>query len=168
MTDTLDTPASFAGRTQTRSNPMSAPRGEPIEILLVEDNEDHAELTIDALRQGKIHNRITHVADGVEAMAYLRREGKYANARRPDMILLDLHMPRKNGREVLEEVKSDPELRRIPVVMLTSCADEKEILGVYDRHVNSYIIKPVDLEQFQRAVMSIEDFWFTVVKLPAA
>jgi CheY-like chemotaxis protein len=147
---------------------MPSSRGEAIEILLVEDDVDQADLTISVLRKGKVNNRVTHVEDGVEAMAYLRREGKYAEARRPDLILLDLHMPRKNGREVLEEVKSDPDLKRIPVVMLTSCYDEKEILGVYERHVNCYIIKPVDLEQFRKAVMSIEEFWFTVVKLPAA
>jgi CheY-like chemotaxis protein len=146
----------------------SATRGEPIEILLVEDDQDHAELTMGALRKGKVRNRITHVEDGVEAMAFLRREGKYADAPRPDLILLDLHMPRKDGREVLEEVKADPEFRRIPVVMLTTSSNEQDILGVYERHVNCYIVKPVDLEQFRRAVMSIEDFWFSVVKLPAA
>lgn len=147
---------------------MSGTRGEPIEILLVEDDADHAELTMGALRKGKVRNRISHVEDGVEAMAFLRREGKYADAPRPDLILLDLHMPRKDGREVLEEVKGDPEFRRIPVVMLTTSSTEQDILAVYERHVNCYIVKPVDLEQFRRAVMSIEDFWFSVVKLPAA
>lgn len=147
---------------------MSSPRGEPIKILLVEDDDDHAAMTMNALRKGKIRNQISHVTDGVEAMAFLRREGEYAAAVRPDLILLDLHMPRMDGREVLELVKSDPDLRRIPVIMLTSCADEKDILGVYDRHVNCYIIKPVDLDKFREAVMSIEDFWFAVVKLPAA
>jgi two-component system, chemotaxis family, response regulator Rcp1 len=142
--------------------------GEPIEILLVEDDPDHADLTMEALGKGKVRNRINHVEDGVEAMAFLRREGKYRDAPRPDMILLDLNMPRKDGREVLEEVKSDINLKRIPVVMLTSCQEEKEILGVYDRHVNCYIIKPVDFEQFTRAVLSIEHFWFSIVKLPAA
>jgi len=142
--------------------------GEPIEILLVEDDPDHADMTMEALAEGKVRNRVTHVEDGVEAMAYLRREGKYADAPRPDLILLDLNMPRKDGREVLEEVKTDPALKRIPVVMLTTSRDEKDILGVYDRHVNCYIIKPVDLEQFTRAIRSIEQFWFTIVKLPAA
>jgi len=104
----------------------------------------------------------------VEAMAFLRREGKYADAPRPDLILLDLNMPRKGGLEVLEEVKSDNALKRIPVVMLTSSNKEEHILGTYDRHVNCYIVKPVDLNQFRRAILSIEDFWFTVVKLPAA
>jgi len=143
-------------------------RGEPIEILLVEDNEDDANLTIDALRDGRVRNRITHVENGVEAMAFLRREGKYASAPRPDLILLDLNMPRKNGREVLEEVKGDPELRCIPVVVMTSSDDEKDILGAYQRHVNCYITKPLDLDQFVAVVKSIESFWFTIVKLPAA
>ncbi|MBA4062755.1 MAG: response regulator [Isosphaera sp.] len=149
---------------------MSSPGrdGEPIEILLVEDEPVHADLTMEALAEGKILNRVAHVRDGVEAMAYLRREGKYADAPRPDLILLDLNMPRKDGREVLEEVKADPALRRIPVVMLTSSSDEKDVLGVYDRHVNCYIVKPVDFEQFSRAVLSIEHFWLTIVKLPAA
>jgi len=142
--------------------------GEPIEILLVEDDPDHADLTMDALGKGKVRNRICHVEDGVEAMAFLRREGKYRDAPRPDLILLDLHMPRKDGREVLEEVKTDPNLKRIPVVMLTSSTDEKDVLGVYERHVNCYIVKPVDFEQFTRAVANIENFWFSIVKLPAA
>jgi CheY-like chemotaxis protein len=143
-------------------------RGEPIEILLVEDDLDHADLTMNALSKGKLRNRISHVEDGIEAMAFLHREGKYRDAPRPDLILLDLNMPRKNGLEVLEEVKADPALKRIPVVMLTCSTDEKDVLGVYDRHVNCYIVKPVDFEQLTRAVMSIEHFWFSVVKLPAA
>jgi two-component system, chemotaxis family, response regulator Rcp1 len=156
-------------RPQTRTSAMpNNTRGEPIEILLVEDNEDDANLTIDALRDGRVRNRITHVEDGMEAMELLRREGKYANAPRPDLILLDLNMPRKNGREVLEEIKSDPELRCIPVVVMTSSDDEKDILGAYQRHVNCYITKPLDLDQFVSVVKSIESFWFTVVKLPAA
>lgn len=158
-----------AGRPETRSIPMSSPtRGEPIEILLVEDEAIHADLTMEALAEGKIRNRVSHVRDGVEAMAFLRREGKYADAPRPDLILLDLNMPRMDGKEVLEEVKSDPNLKRIPVVMLTSQAEDKDVLGAYDRHVNCYIIKPVDFEQFSRAVLSIEHFWFSIVKLPAA
>jgi chemotaxis family two-component system response regulator Rcp1 len=147
---------------------MNSTRGEPIEILLVEDDENDANLTIDALRDGRVRNRITHVEDGVEAMAFLRREGKYANAQRPDLILLDLNMPRKNGREVLEEVKSDPDLRCIPVVVMTSSDDEKDVLGAYQRHVNCYVVKPLDLDQFVTVVKSIESFWFTIVKLPAA
>jgi len=141
---------------------------ELIEILLVEDDPDHADLTMDALSKGKLRNRICHVEDGVEAMAFLRREGKYADAPRPDLILLDLHMPRKDGREVLEEVKTDPNLKRIPVVMLTSSTDDRDVLSMYERHVNCYIVKPVDFEQFTRAVISVENFWFNIVKLPAA
>ena len=151
------------------SNPMpNTNRGEAIEILLVEDSPDDAEMTIDALRDGRLQNRITHVEDGVEAMAYLRREGKYASARRPDLILLDLHMPRMNGREVLAEVKADPELRRIPVVMMTQSKDEQDILAAYNLHVNCYVTKPVDMDQFIGAVRSIEQFWLSVVRLPAA
>jgi len=146
-------------------NPM---RGEPIEILLVEDSPDDAALTIDALRDGRVQNRITVVEDGVEAMAYLRRQGPYAAAVLPDLILLDLNLPRKNGREVLAEVKQDPELRRIPVVVMTSSDDEKDILAAYNLCVNCYVTKPVDLDQFIGVVKSIEHFWFNIVKLPAA
>jgi two-component system, chemotaxis family, response regulator Rcp1 len=147
------------------SNPT---RGEPIEILLVEDSPDDADLTIDALRDGRVRNRITHLEDGVEAMAFLRRAGKYADAPRPDLILLDLNLPRKNGREVLAEVKTDPDLRRIPVVIMTSSDDEKDVLAAYNLCVNCYVTKPVDLDQFIGVVKSIEHFWFSIVKLPAA
>jgi len=165
----LDNTETRTARPQTRTSPMSNnTRGEPIEILLVEDNEDDAGLTMGALRDGRVRNRINHVENGVEAMAFLRREGKYASAPRPDLILLDLNMPRKNGREVLEEVKGDPALRCIPVVVMTSSDDEKDILGSYQRHVNCYITKPLDLDQFVAVVKSIESFWFTIVKLPAA
>jgi CheY-like chemotaxis protein len=143
-------------------------RGEPIEILLVEDSPDDAALTVDALRDGRVHNRITVLEDGVEAMAYLRRQGRHAAARRPDLILLDLNLPRKNGREVLAEIKQDPDLRRIPVVIMTSSDDEKDILAAYNLYVNCYITKPVDLDQFIAVVKSIEHFWFSIVKLPAA
>ena len=138
----------------------------PIEVLLVEDNPDDADLTVDALRDGRVHNRVTVVEDGVEAMAYLRREGKYRAAPRPDLILLDLNLPRKNGREVLAEVKQDPDLRRIPVVVMTSSDDEKDVLAAYNLYVNCYITKPVDLDQFITVVRSIEDFWLTIVTLP--
>jgi CheY-like chemotaxis protein len=144
------------------------PHGDLIEILLVEDSPDDADLTIDALREGKVRNRITHVEDGVEAMAYLRRQGKHAAAPRPDLVLLDLNLPRKNGREVLAEIKQDPALRRIPVVVMTSSDDEKDILAAYNLHVNCYVTKPVDLDQFIRVVKSIEHFWLSIVKLPAA
>jgi CheY-like chemotaxis protein len=107
----------------------NATRGEPIEILLIEDSPDDADLTVDVLREGRIYNRVTVIEDGVEAMAYLRREGRHASAIRPDLILLDLNLPRKNGREVLAEIKQDPELRRIPVVVMTSSDDEKDILS---------------------------------------
>jgi len=154
---------------QNPSSPMStSTRGEPIEILLVEDSPDDADLTIDALRDGRVRNRIAHVEDGVEAMAFLRREGKYNEAARPDLILLDLNLPRKNGREVLAEIKRDPELRRIPVVVMTSSDDERDIIEAYNRHVNCYVTKPVDLDQFIGVVKSIEHFWFSIVKLPAA
>jgi CheY-like chemotaxis protein len=143
-------------------------RAEPIEILLVEDSPDDASLTIEALRDGRVHNRISVVEDGVEAMAYLRRDGPYRDAPRPDLILLDLNLPRKSGREVLAEVKQDPDLRRIPVVVMTSSDDEKDILAAYNLYVNCYVTKPVDLDQFIRVVKTIEHFWFSIVKLPAA
>jgi len=148
---------------------MTSPgSGIPIEILLVEDSPDDACLTIDALQEGRVRNNITLLEDGVSAMAFLRREGRYAQAPRPDLILLDLNLPRKNGREVLTEIKQDPHLRRIPVVVMTSSDDEKDILAAYDRHVNAYVTKPVDLDQFIAVVKSIEHFWFSIVKLPAA
>ena len=161
--------ASNVHKPQTRMSPNpNASPGEPIEVLLVEDSPDDADLTIDALRNGRVRNRITHVEDGVAAMAFLRREGKYADAPRPDLILLDLNLPRKSGREVLAEVKQDPDLRRIPVVIMTSSDDEQDILAAYNLYVNCYVTKPVDLDQFIGVVKSIEQFWFSIVKLPAA
>jgi len=142
--------------------------GIPIEILLVEDSPDDACLTVDALQDGRVRNNVTVVDDGVKAMAFLRREGRYASAPRPDLILLDLNLPRKNGREVLAEIKSDPSLRRIPVVVMTSSDDEKDIVAAYNLHVNCYVTKPVDLDQFIGVVKSIEHFWFSIVKLPPA
>ena len=138
----------------------------PIEVLLVEDNPGDVRLTREALKEGKVHNNLHVAPDGVEALAFLRREGKYTDAVRPDLILLDLNLPRKGGREVLEEVKGDPALRHIPVVILTSSQAEQDIARAYDLHANCYITKPVDLDQFITVVKSIEDFWFTVVKLP--
>jgi CheY-like chemotaxis protein len=138
----------------------------PIEILLVEDNPGDVRLMTETLRDGKVWNRLRVVEDGVEALALLRREGEYASAVRPDLILLDLSLPRKGGQEVLAEVKQDPDLRRIPVVVITSSRAEKDILEAYDNCVNCYLTKPVDLEQFVGIVRSIEDFWFSVVKLP--
>jgi two-component system, chemotaxis family, response regulator Rcp1 len=161
------TPTMHRPQTPMTSAP-NAHRGEPIEVLLVEDSPDDADLTMDALRNGRVRNRITHVEDGIQAMAFLRREGKYADAPRPDLILLDLNLPRKSGREVLAEVKQDPDLRRIPVVIMTSSDDEKDILAAYNLYVNCYVTKPVDLDQFIGVVKSIEQFWFTIVKLPAA
>jgi two-component system, chemotaxis family, response regulator Rcp1 len=135
-------------------------------ILLVEDNPGDVRLTMEALKDGKILNEVTVVEDGIEALAFLRRAGKYAEAARPDLILLDLNLPKKDGREVLEEIKQDGNLRKIPVVVLTTSAAERDILRAYNLHANCYITKPVDLEQFMRVVQLIEDFWLTIVKLP--
>lgn len=137
-----------------------------IEILLVEDNPGDVRLTIEALKEGKVRNNMHVAGDGVEAMAFLRKEGKYADMPRPDLILLDLNMPRKDGREVLAEIKADPVLRRIPVVILTTSKAEEDIVKTYSHHANCYITKPVDLDQFITVVRSIEDFWLTIVKLP--
>jgi len=144
----------------------AAQAGQPIEILLVEDNPGDVDLAREALENSKIHN-ILHVAgNGEEAMAFLRRKGKYAKAPRPDLVLLDLNLPRKDGREVLAEIKSDEDLKRIPVVILTSSKDEEDILKAYNLHANCYITKPMDLNQFVKMVKTIEEFWFTIVKLP--
>jgi CheY-like chemotaxis protein len=145
---------------------MVSPDARPIDILLVEDNPGDVRLTIEALKDGKVRNRLNVVQDGVEAMVFLRQEGKYAGAPRPDVILLDLNLPKKDGREVLAEIKADEHLRRIPVVVLTTSSSEQDILKTYDLHANCYITKPVDLEQFIEVVKGIEDFWLTVVKLP--
>ncbi len=139
---------------------------EAIEILLVEDNPGDVRLTREALRDSKIRNSLSVVEDGINALAYLRREGKFQNATRPDIILLDLNLPRKDGREVLSEIKGDPSLRRIPVVVLTTSDDERDIMQTYNLHANCYITKPVDFQQFITIVKSIEDFWFSIVKLP--
>jgi two-component system, chemotaxis family, response regulator Rcp1 len=140
--------------------------GRPIEILLVEDNPGDVRLTIEALKEGKVSNRLSVARDGVEALAFLRREGPHATAPRPDLILLDLNLPRRDGREVLAEIKADARLRRIPVVVLTTSNAEEDILRTYDLHANCYINKPVDLDQFISVVRSIDDFWLTVVRLP--
>jgi CheY-like chemotaxis protein len=142
--------------------------GGPIEILLVEDNPGDVRLTVEALKEGKIHNRMSVVADGEAALSFLRREGVYGDAPRPDLVLLDLNLPRKDGREVLAEIKVDPELKRIPVVVLTTSKAEEDILRTYNLHANCYITKPVDLDQFIMVVKSIEAFWFSVVSLPAS
>lgn len=137
-----------------------------VEILLVEDNPGDARLTVEAMREAKLRNRMQVVEDGVEAMAFLRRQGRYAEAPRPDLILLDLNLPRKDGREVLAEVKSDPDLRRIPVVVLTTSRAEEDVLRAYDLHANCYVTKPVDLAQFMKIVSQIDEFWVKVVTLP--
>ncbi len=138
----------------------------PIKILLVEDNPGDARLTMEALKEGKFNNQLAHVTDGVEALAYLRKQGKYQGAIRPDLILLDLNMPRKDGRETLQEIKSDPDLRRIPVVILTTSKAEEDIFKSYDLHANCYITKPVKLAQFFDVVKNIEEFWMSIVRLP--
>ncbi|MBW4576384.1 MAG: response regulator [Aphanothece sp. CMT-3BRIN-NPC111] len=140
--------------------------GRPIEILLVEDNPGDVRLTIEALRDAKVLNNLSVVKDGVEAMAYLRLEGQYIHATRPDMVLLDLNLPKKDGCEVLAEIKGDPNLRRIPVVILTTSKAEEDVIKSYNLHANCYIAKPVDLEQFMTVVKTIEDFWLTIVQLP--
>jgi len=138
----------------------------PIEMLLVEDNPGDVRLTKEALKEGRVKNNLHVVVDGVEAMAFLRREGEYADAPRPGLILLDLNMPRMNGREVLVEIKADEDLRRIPVVVLTISNAEKDIIEAYNLNGNCYITKPVDLKQFLKVVHAIEHFWLTVVSLP--
>ncbi len=142
--------------------------GRPIEILLVEDVSEEAELTMEVLRSGRVRNRVHWVEDGEEAMAFLRRQGRHAAAPPPDLILLDLNMPRMNGLEVLAEIKQHPVWKRIPVVMMTSSDKEQDIISAYDRHANCYVTKPLDMEQFIEAVRSIEDFWLSIVRLPAA
>jgi CheY-like chemotaxis protein len=142
--------------------------GRSVEILLVEDNPGDVRLTIEALRESKVRNQLNVVHDGVEALSFLRCEGAFVNAVRPDLILLDLNLPRKDGREVLAEIKADARLRTIPVVILTTSRAEQDILRSYELQANCYITKPVDLEQFMTVIRSIEDFWLTIVTLPRA
>ena len=139
---------------------------QPIEILLVEDNPADVRLTTEALKEEKFYNNLHVVTDGVEAIAFLRREGKYAKAVRPDLILLDLNLPKKDGREVLKEIKSDDNLKAIPVVILTVSQAEEDIFKSYSLSANCYITKPVDLDQFMKVIRSIQEFWLTIVKLP--
>ena len=139
----------------------------PIEILLIEDNAGDARLAQEALREAKVRNHLSWVPDGVEALAFLRRQGKYAGEPRPDLILLDLNLPRKDGREVLAEIKTDEKFKCIPVVILTTSQAEEDILRSYRLNANCYIAKPVDLDQFMKIVQTIEAFWLTIVKLPA-
>ena len=138
----------------------------PIEILLVEDSPSDTDLTIEALEEGKVANHLSIVEDGVQAMEFLRRQKQYAGVPRPDLILLDLNLPRKDGREVLTELKSDPDLRAIPVVVLTTSRAEEDVLRAYQLQANCFITKPVDFKQFLDVVRSIENFWLTVVTLP--
>ena len=145
---------------------MAQVSGAPIEILLVEDNPGDVRLTQEAIREAKIRNKLNVVNDGEQAVAYVRRQGDYSDQPRPDLILLDLNLPKKDGREVLQELKTDPDLHRIPVVVLTSSAAEQDILRTYDLYANAYVTKPVDLEQFMHVVSSIQDFWLNIVKLP--
>ena len=141
--------------------------GRPVEILLVEDNPGDVRLTREALKEGKVKNNLSVVPDGVAAMSFLKKEGEYANATKPDLILLDLNLPKMDGREVLEEIKSHDGLKTIPVVVLTSSEAEEDINITYGRHANCYIQKPPDLDQFIKIVKNVEDFWFTIVKLPS-
>ena len=138
----------------------------PVEILLVEDNLGDARLTREALKEGKVYNNLHWVKDGVEALEFLHRTGRHKGVPKPDIILLDLNLPKKDGREVLQEIKADPDLQRIPVVILTTSKAEEDVLKTYALHANCYVTKPVDLEQFIRVVRSIDNFWLTVVTLP--
>jgi len=146
---------------------MNVTSARPIEILLVEDSEPDVRLTLEALRDAKVRNHLWAVEDGVEAMDFLHRRAAHADAPRPDLILLDLNLPRKDGREVLREIKSDDALKRIPVVILTTSSSEEDVLKTYDSHANCYITKPVDFNRFIEVIKSIEDFWLSVVTLPA-
>lgn len=142
------------------------PNTEPIKILMVEDNPGDARLAEEALKDSKINNSLYHVEDGVEAMRFLRRQAEYSDAPQPDLVLLDLNLPRKDGREVLAEIKEDPKLKLVPVVVMTTSEAERDLVKSYDLHANAYVVKPIDLERFIEVVQSIEVFWFTIVKLP--
>jgi len=144
----------------------SAEDSPPVEILLVEDNPGDHRLTKEALHEGKVYNNLHWVKDGVEAIEFLKQRGKHANAPRPDIILLDLNLPKKDGREVLSEIKGDRDLRAIPVVILTTSKAEEDVLKSYDLHANCYVTKPVDLEKFIVVIQSIDRFWLSVVTLP--
>jgi len=141
-------------------------RASPVEILLVEDNPGDVRLTKEALKEGKVYSNLHWAKDGVEALEFLRRQGKFADVPRPDIILLDLNLPKKDGREVLSEIKNDDDLKRIPVVILTTSKAEEDVLRSYQLHANCYVTKPVDLEKFIVVVQSIDRFWLTVVTLP--
>jgi CheY-like chemotaxis protein len=138
----------------------------PIEILLIEDSPSDAALTVEALQAGKIINNLNRVVDGVEAMAYLRQQGRFANSQRPDLIMLDLNLPKKDGREVLRELKNDPSLKLIPIIVLTTSKADKDVLQAYELNANCYITKPVDFQQFIDVIKLIKNFWLSVVTLP--
>lgn len=140
----------------------------PIDILLVEDNPGDARLTVEALKEAKVSNGLYIVEDGIQAMEFLHKEGKYADAPTPDLILLDLNLPRMSGQEVLAEIKEDPVLHSIPVIVLTTSQAEKDVLSAYDLHANCYVVKPINFEQFLESIKHMKDFWFSVVKLPSA
>lgn len=140
--------------------------GKPIEILMVEDSPGDVRLAREALKDGKVGNRLNVVSDGEEALEYLRNRGKFAGVPRPDLILLDLNLPRKDGREVLAEIKSDPELASIPVVVLTTSKAEEDVARSYELHANCFITKPVELESFIKVIRSIQDFWLVIARLP--
>jgi CheY-like chemotaxis protein len=142
------------------------PKGDPIKVLLVEDDEGDVVLIREAFEDNKVRNELAVVADGVEAMAYLRGEGEFAERKRPDLVLLDLNLPRKDGREVLAEVKSDPQLRFIPVGVLTTSEADEDILRSYDLHANAYVTKPVDFDRFIEVVRQIDEFFVSIVRLP--
>ena len=139
---------------------------QPIEILMVEDNPSDVRLTIEAFKDAKVLNNMSVATDGEDALKFLKREGPYKDAPRPDLILLDLNLPKMNGKEVLGEIKRDPDLKRIPVVVLTTSDNEQDVRGAYDLHVNAYVRKPVDLDQFIKIVEAVEGFWLSVVKFP--
>jgi chemotaxis family two-component system response regulator Rcp1 len=139
---------------------------QPFEILLVEDNPGDVLLTQEALREGRLAHRLSVTEDGEEAMHFLRREGKFADAPRPDLILLDLNLPKKDGRELLQEVKGDPTLRHIPVIVLTTSEAEQDIWRAYKLHANCYLTKPIEMDDFLRKIRSLEEFWLTIVCLP--
>ena len=146
---------------------MTGHNARPIEVLLVEDNPGDVRLTIEAMRESKVLVNLSLAPDGEEALRFLRKEGAYQGVARPDLILLDLNLPRKDGREVLADIKADASLRRVPVVVLTTSRAEEDILRTYDLHANCFITKPVDLDKFITVVRSISEFWFSVVRLPS-
>ena len=140
---------------------------QPIEILLVEDDPGDVLMTQEAFQDYKIANRLSVVSNGEDAIAYMRKQGRFADVATPDLVLLDLNLPRRDGREVLLDIKGDPELRRIPVVILTTSEAEEDVIAAYDLHANAYVRKPVDFDQFVAAVRAIDDFFITVVRLPS-